>query len=339
MPAFRTAALAVALLLASACNRNESSVAAEADSTENASVRMMSPPADSAAGPSAAGKTASPVQRAGEVDPAQMGSSTLAAEVGTRRFIRTVEVDFQVQDVQRATLRIEDLAARHGGFVTRSAVASDVQSTQRRPLGDGRLVELSVYVQRADLQVRVPSTRAQAFVRSLAAEMEFLDRREYRAVDAQFELLRQELAHAHHAAAQRELARAARRGERTDENVMAIEAAAQAALARDEAMLAQKTFEDQVEFATIDLAMHQPERVRRSERPDVAAILGREGPGFFRRATSALASGWAGLLEVVLALVALWPLWLGALAGLLAWRRWRRASIGWRRASRAHRAD
>ena len=54
-------------------------------------------------------------------------------------------------------------------------------------------------VQRAQLQVRVPSARAQPFVRLLAAEMDFLDRREYRAVDAQFELLRQELARARHA--------------------------------------------------------------------------------------------------------------------------------------------
>lgn len=347
MTRIRLAALVAALVLAAACSRQNPSEAASADSAEVESVvSLIKPPpaevaaqaaaaADSAAG--AAAKAAgreSPVQQAGEVDPDALGSSALTGEHGTRRFIRTVSVDFQVQDVQRAVQRIEDLAVRSGGFVTRSAVNSEVRATQRRPLGDGRLVELSVYVQRANLQVRVPGARAQGFVRQLAAEMDFLDRREYQAVDAQFELLRQELARARHAQAQRELARAAQGGVRTGENVMAIEAASAAALARDEALLARRTFEDQVAFATIDLAMHQPEHVRRSERPDVAAILDREGSGFFRRAGAAVASGWSGLLEVALALAALWPLWLGALVAVFAWRRWRRASLGWRRASR-----
>lgn len=343
----RLTALVAAALLAAACSRENPSEAASADSAEVESVvSLIKPPpaevaaqaaaaADSAAGAAAkAGGRESRVQQAGEVDPDALGSSALTGEHGTRRFIRTVSADFQVQDVQRALARIEALAQRSGGFVTRSAVSSDVRATQRRPLGDGRLVELSVYVQRANLQVRVPSERAQAFVRGLAAEMDFLDRREYRAVDAQFELLRQELARARHALAQRELAQAAQRGGRTGENVMAIEAAAAAGLARDEALLARRTFEDQVAFATIDLAMHQPERVRRSERPDVAAILDREGPGFFRRAGAAFAAGWTGLLEVALALAALWPLWLGVLVAVLAWRRWRRASLAWRRASR-----
>jgi hypothetical protein len=267
------------------------------------------------------------VQRAGQVDADALGSATITQDMGTRRFIRTVDIDFEVSDVQRAVRRIEDLTARHGGFVTRSAITSDVQSTQQRPLGDGRLVELSVYVQRADLQVRVPSAQAQAFVRLLAAEMEFLDRRDYRAVDAQFELLRQQLARARNAAAQRQLATAAQAGGRTGENVAAIEAATQAALARDEAVLAERTFEDQVAFATLDLSMHQPERVRRSERPDVAAIMDREQPGFFSRTGAAMREGWRLMLELVLALATLWPIWLGvALAALVVsqWRRRRR---------------
>jgi hypothetical protein len=319
------------IALAAGCSQNHpAGESVAADAAPQAAVERAEAGAVAPASPAPGG-----VERAGQVDPDALGSAAITQDVGTRRFIRTVNVDFQVPDVQRAVHRIEDLAARHGGFVTRSDVASDVQSTRRHPLGDGRLVELSVYVRSAQLQVRVPSTQAQAFVRLLAAEMDFLDRREYRAVDAQFELLRQELARARAAAAQRQLAQAAQRGGRTADGVMAIEAAADAALARDEALLAQKTFEDQVAFATIDLSMHQPERVRRSERPDVAAIVDREGPGFFRRAGAALSAGWSGLLEVALALLTLWPLWLGLGVVVIAWRAWRRASLRWRRAAGA----
>ena len=322
MTACRTAALAALIVLASACSAQhsgaESATAAADAALPEAQVSKGS------AGAAAPTSAADGVQRAGEVDPGDVGSSALTAEVGTRRFIRTVDLDFQVKDVQHAARRIEDLAARVGGFVTRSDVESEIRSVQRRPLGDGRLVELSVYVQRADLQVRVPSAQAQPFMRLLAAEMEFLDRRQYRAVDAQFELLREQLARARNAIAQQDLARAAQAGGRTRDNVAAIEASTAAALARDEARLAQATFEDQVAFATLDLSMTQPERVRRSERPDVGAILEREGPGFFSRAGAALAAGWSGMLEVLLVLAALWPLWLVVGVALLAWRTRRR---------------
>lgn len=323
MTAIRTVALAM-LLLAGGCSRPGSSDTASADAglaREQAAVAMQAPTRPGVAGDAG-------VQRAGQVDASSLESTALTAEDGQRRFIRTVSADFQVSDVTRAARRIEDLAARAGGFVTRSDIGSDVRSTHRRPLGDGRRVELSVYVQRANLQLRVPSAGAQAFMRSLAREMDFLDRRSYQAVDAQFELLRQQLARARHADARRQLARAAQAGAATDAKVDAIGAASGAAQARDEALLAQRIFEDQVAFATIDLSMHQPERVRRSEVPDVSAILEREGPGFFRRAGAALASGWTGLLDVLVALAVLWPLWLTVVLALLAWHLRRLARRG-----------
>jgi hypothetical protein len=319
-------ALLAVLLLASACSRQESATSAgSAESAADVAAIAPAPSSTSASVPMRA--QAGAVARAGEVADAQVGSAALTQESGSRRFIRTVFADFQVADVHRAARRIEDLAASHGGFVARSDIDSEIRSVQRRPLGDGRLVELSVYVLNVQMQVRVPSARAQGFMRTLAAEMEFLDRRRYQAVEAQFELLRQQLARARADQAQREFAQAARAGGRGGEKVHAIEAVTAQRLARDEALLAQRSFEDQVEFASIDLSMHQPERVRRSERPDVEAILDREGPGFLQRAARALQAGWRALLEGLVLAIALWPLWLMvgvAVAGFGYWRRRRR---------------
>ena len=60
----------------------------------------------------------------------------------------------------------------------------------------------------------------------------------------------------------------------------AIVARTDAKAGRDEALIAQKTFEDQVAFATIDLALYQQPQIRRSERLDVDGMIRREGPGF-----------------------------------------------------------
>ena len=48
------------------------------------------------------------------------------------------------------------------------------------------------------------------------------------------------------------------------------------------------------------------------------------GPGFFRRAGDAVGDGWRALVDVLVALVALWPVWIAIALGVLLLRRWRR---------------
>ena len=97
-----------------------------------------------------------------------------------------------------------------------------------------------------------------------------------------------------------------------------------AATARDEALVAQKQFEDRVAFSTIELLLHQSPRIRQTELVDTEAVFAQNGPGFFDRLGSALRAGWHGLLDVLLALLHAWPLWLVLGAGAWVWRRLRR---------------
>ena len=314
------AALAVALL-AGACSKEQAADGGTASQAEVESRAAVA--AADAAAPAAPSAAAEPAVSGPGVGADAMGSAAMTQPSGTRRFVRTAQVDCQVADVQRSTVRIEDLAARFGGFVTRSEVTADVRRTERRPIGNARLVELSTYVTRGELQVRVPSDRAQAFLRAIASEMEFLDRRRYEAVDVQFELLRRELARLRHDRAQSALGDVAQDGRPAVRADVIDRRAAQQA-ARDEAIVEQRGFEYRVEFATLDITMRQPERVRRAERPDVDAVLRHEGPGFVSRVGGALADGWRGVLELVLIAITIWPLWLAAAIVVIVVRRLRR---------------
>lgn len=320
-PAPRLAPVLLILLALAGCSQRDS--AASAESGAGAAADAAAAPALPQA--NLGGRTPAPASAGVEgsgVDPDAMGSAALTQDDGVRRFIRTAKVEARVADVLRSARRIEDLAAGHGGFVTRNDVRTEMQSVRRRPRGDGTLVELTVYTLRGDLQVRVPSDRAQAFLRQLAGELEFLDRRRYEAVDAQFELLRQQLAQARHEQAQRALAQV--QGGKPGERADVVTARSDEQLQRDEAIIARRTFEDRVAFATLDIGIRQPERVRRTERPDVDAILQREQPGFLTRAGSALTAGGSGLREVVLGAIALWPLWLAGGIGVVLARALRR---------------
>ncbi|MGY4514436.1 DUF4349 domain-containing protein [Lysobacter sp. HA18] len=329
----RRLVLPVALLLLTvACSKHDSaadaSMAADAGAArESASAPAAdvepAPPAQAVAADAA--EAAKPSVTGPGVDPDAMGSAAMTQQVGSRRFIRTAQVEAQVRDVQHAAIRIADLAATQGGFVTRDDVSTSIDRVEHRPLGNGRLVELSTYTVRGQLQVRVPSDRAQMFLRSVASEFEFLDRRHYEAMDAQFELLRRQLARARHDQAQAAIGDATAQGGKLADKTAAIEGRVEQQTQRDEALIEQRTFEDRVEFATLDFALTQPQQVRRAERPDVDSILRNERPGFFSRLGTALADGGRGLLDVLIALIAIWPLWLVVATVVIALRAWKRS--------------
>lgn len=258
------------------------------------------------------------------VDAGQVSSSAATYKDGERKFIRTAQAQFRVKDVYTSALAIEDAAAQQGGFVVSNDISAQTLSVQRRPAGDGKLIELAEYTVRGSLTVRVPSENTQTFLRAIASQMEFLDQRGFQAADAQFDLLRRQLAWQREQQAQQELGDAVRNGDRLDRKADVIAARTGAKLQRDEALIEQKQFEDRVAFSTITLSLHQLSKIRQTEMADVEAVFRKHSPGFFARLFEALRIGWYGVLDLVIALVHVWPLWLALGLGIYGLRRWLR---------------
>lgn len=307
-------ALGVGLL---ACAKKESS-------ESQASMEAASAPASAAAVASdAAGGMASRATSQVDSD-TQLSSSAATYTDAQRKFIRTAQANFRVKDVYEAALAIEDAVAAQGGFVTGNEITADVQDVTRQSIGDGKLVELAEYTVRGELTVRVPSDKTQPFLRSIAKYMEFLDRRNFAAVDAQFELLRQQLAYQRNQEAQQELGQAKDEGGKLGQKAEVISARNEAKSGRDEALIAQKEFQDRVEFATLNLSLYQLPKLRRTEMTDMQAAVRDNGPGFFSQLGDSLHTGWLVLLQIVVVLAGMWPLWLLVAAGWLLLRALRR---------------
>lgn len=301
--------LCACLLVAAGCSSSE-----RADpEAEAAEAPIAATATDAAAASSDAGTS-----------PSQLVSSAAAYEDGTRRFIRTARAEFQVADVYRSALAIEDLVSAHGGFVVRNEIASDVGRTRRHRRGNGRALEVAEYTTRGTLEVRVPGERTQAFLRALARQMVFLDRRTFEARDARFEILRQALAYQRNQQAQQALGDLAGSGGKPGPRADVLAAQAGARSGRDEAQVARLEFEDRVAFSTLELAMHQAPRLRSIEVVDADAAFRRAGPGFLARAGQSMATGWTGLLDLVVLMLGAWPLWLGLAVGVAAYARLRR---------------
>lgn len=278
-----------------------------------------------------AAPAAPPAAEPQAVDPQQLASSVATFVDPQRRFIRTAHAEFEVRDVYATALAIEDQVAADGGFVVANDIHAQVREVRQRPMGGEKMLELTEYTLQGELTVRVPSERTQAFLRAIAGKMEFLDRRQFSAEDAQFEILRQQLAAQRAQQAQQQLGAAVEQGGKLGQKADAIQARGDAGAERDEAVLATKQFEDRVAFSTITLAMHQDSQVRKAVRTDVQAVFRDNGPGFFSRLGESLRAGWRGALELVVMLAGLWPLWLFlalAMLGLRARARRRRATPG-----------
>lgn len=266
-----------------------------------------------------------PVETTTHVDAAQVSSSASTYKDGERKFIRTAQAQFRVKDVYGSALAIEDVAAQQGGFVVDNGITADTTRIERRPAGNGKLLELAEYQVRGNLTVRVPSDHTQAFLRAIASQMEFLDRRSFQAADAQFDLLRQQLARQREEDAQRELGDAIRGGDRLDRKADVISARSDARMQRDEALIQQRQYEDRVDFSTITLTLYQAPKLRQTELVDTDAVFRQHAQGFFSRMFDSLRTGWYGILDLVVALTAAWPLWLAIGLVVYGIRRWRAA--------------
>ncbi len=309
-------ALIAALL---ACSRQEQ---AADPSMEPASAPQAAMAADADGAPQKVASAPAPAEDASPSD-SQLTSSAATYTDAQRKFIRTAQAKFRVKDVYRSALAIEDAVAAQGGFVVKNDIAARIDDLRRRSLGNGQQVELAEYTVHGDLTVRVPSDKTQAFLRSIISQMEFLDTRSFAAADAQFALLRQQLAYQRNQEAQQELAEAKDEGGKLGQKAAVISARSEAKSGRDEALIAQKEFEDRVAFSTLDLALYQLPKLRRTEMADMQAAVRANGPGFFARLGKSLSVGWFGLLEAALQVVKLWPLWLVAAIGIFLVRRWR----------------
>ncbi len=337
---------AVILLAIAGCSKQAEDKAAEFAAADNATsagapmqaerreaakavaTPQMAPPAEAAAMSDAAASADIVAEQEPQVETdtrpttTQVSSSAATYKDAKRKFIRNAQAQFRVKDVYRSALAIEDVAAAQGGFVVNNNIYAQTLNTQRRPAGDGMLVELTEYTVRGDISVRVPSDNTQAFLRAIANQMEFLDQRSFNAADAQFDILRQQLSFEREQQAQRDLGQAGRQGGHMLDKVDVISAQSSAKLQRDEALIQQKQFEDKVEFSTISLSLYQMSKIRKTELPDVEAIFRDNSPGFFSRLGESMRVGWYGILDLFVALMRAWPVWLLLGFAVFGLRRW-----------------
>jgi hypothetical protein len=327
-----TTLLAAALIIAlAACSKRQEapeSVAADAAAPQSATVEMAKE-----AQPDMASDAAAAVDKAevSELDGVPMQapvsndqlSSTAATYVDNeRKFVRTANAQFRVQDVYQSAMNIENVVASQGGFVVKNDITSQTQRQRRFPKTKTTMVEFTEYVVQGQLTVRVPSEKTQDFLRAIANQMQYLDHRNFAANDVQFELLRQKLEYQRSQDAQKQLGDISQAPGRVADRAEVVQSQLSTKAERDEAIVQRKEKEDKVSFSTIDLSLYQAAKVQQAEVPNIDAMIEANSPGFFAQLWDAMSDGWKGFLTLIIMLSYAWPLWLLLAVGVYGIRRW-----------------
>jgi len=222
-----------------------------------------------------------------------------------KKFIQTADVKFKVKDVFKTTMTIEDVVAKHQGFITYTHLQNRIQAEESHQVSADSSLKITAYVMENQLRIRVPSANLQQFLRALNQSVDFPHHRIIEAKEVSLDILEKELVDK----------RLKNFGHKT-ENINLVDSLKQAqnlALLEnqskiDENFLAQKKVEDQIKFSTIAMYIYQNPKVSK----EMIAIMPQNYPKYEPAFSTKLQKAFSIALDIckyaLLALVAISPL-------------------------------
>lgn len=217
-----------------------------------------------------------------------------------RKFVRTAELEFKVANVFKSTHKIEDLTKSFGGFTTISNLNSEIKNSHTYSISQDSSVEITEFVVKANLTVRVPKANLDTFLRSIAPMIVFINKRNVSAHDIQLDILESELAQLRNQTFVEETKAAPVNS--TNGRVAALSAQADADAAKIERLM----MLDKVEYSTVTIDIYQNSEVRYEKNANQNKDL--FTPGFGERLWSSIKVGFIIIEELFLFFVKMWGL-------------------------------
>lgn len=252
------------------------------------------------------------------IDSQEMISSSAAKEdpKSERKFIRTADIKFKVKDVTKSTYFIEDATAKFGGFVTFTDLKSEIIEKNETKVSQDSTLITTKYAVTNDITIRVPNTRLDTILKTIAKQIDFLDYRIIKADDVSLKLLSNQLTQKRGENSEKRLEKAIdSKGKKLDNVIEAEEKLDTKKENQDIAKLENLSLKDQVNFSTISLSIYQNQSVRQEMTPNEKSINAYR-PNIGLQIWDSIKTGWF-MLEAIIAFV--FQLWGIALIGFLIW--------------------
>lgn len=253
--------------------------------------------------------------------PVSSGAAQIKAKDSNRKVIRTADLKFQAKDVIKATYGIEAIVDRNDGFVSSTNLESNISSQNTTPVSADSSVESTYYTVTNIMTIRVPNTRLDTTLKSIAYWIDFLDSRTIKADDVSLQILSNKLVQKRNTMLQKRLTKAVdSKGKKLIEMSDVESSVNSTQQQSDEAMVSNLSLADQIKYSTVNLDIYQRQQVRKVLVANEKDIKSFE-PGFGFRIIQALRTGWEGCEEVILFFLKIWWLVIVGIAAIIIYRR------------------
>jgi hypothetical protein len=251
-------------------------------------------------------------------------SSSAAVEKGkdsTRKFIRTADMKFKVKSVVNATYEIENITNKLGGFVIFTNLTSSINNTTSTTVSADSSLETTYFTVVNSITLRVPNTKLDTTLKSIATLIDYLDYRIIKADDVALNIYANKLTQNRATKYEQRLAIAIdNKGKKLNETSNAEELLSSKQEQADNAKISNLTLQDQIKFSTISLNIYQRQSIKRELISNYKNIE-QFTPSFSNRFLDALKSGWEILQSIIIFFAQMWSFFLTAFILFIIYKR------------------
>jgi Domain of unknown function (DUF4349) len=239
-------------------------------------------------------------------------SSSAAKETNNpdRKFIRTADIKFKVDNVENSTYNIENICSNHGGFVTFTNLASNIDEHTENTISKDSILETTLFTVTNNITLRIPNTKLDTTLKDIAKNINYLDYRIIKADDVGLQILSNDMTQTrvtkNHVSISNDIEK---NRKKLDETVDAEETVLSKQEIADNAKLKNLSLKDQINFSTINLLIYQRQGIKRNIIANEQSIDKYE-IGFGYKIWEGLAYGWKILVYIIVALSKLWGVFL-----------------------------
>lgn len=255
------------------------------------------------------------VEANAEAKEATSSSSAVEPKKSNRKFIRKADIKFKVKNVPKSTYAIEDATAKFGGFVTYTNLQSIISEKNETKVSQDSTLETTKYSVENNITIRVPNTRLDTVIKTIANQVDFLDYRLITADDVSLELLKNQMAQNRSKTSEKRIEKAIDdKGKKLNNIIDAEDHLNDKKEQNDNSKLENLSLKDQVNFSTLTLQIYQRETVKQEMVANEKSINAYR-PNIGLQIWDSLKTGWYMLEAIIAFIVQLWGI---ALLGFLA---------------------
>jgi hypothetical protein len=233
-------------------------------------------------------------------------SAAVEAKIDDKKFIRTGDVKFKVNDVVHATYAIENTIAKFHGFITTTDLASHIDHHSIEKVSADSSLETTQYSVNNNMTFRVPNAKLDTVLKSIGSLVEYMDYRIIKAEDVTLQLLGNEIRLGRISDYEKRLKKGIdNRGGKLPDLVDAEENILNKQEQADNSFIANQYLDDQIEYSTVNLTIYQKAETKRALIVNADNIKEFE-PWFGKKLVESLVDGWEILEVFILFMARFW---------------------------------